>query len=75
MKQWDKVAALKKLVEKKVKQYAWKGEQFYEKFEKATSDAQWIKRLEEELEAGKSITKQNMLHMNKIYKYWREDDV
>ena len=39
MKKWDKISALKNLLDEKIKLYAWKGEQFYDKLEKAQNDS------------------------------------
>ena len=75
MSQVDKVAALKKLVDEKVKQYAWKGDEFYDKVEQATKDQKWILTLVEHLAKENPITKKHMLRMNEIYKYWKEDSL
>ena len=77
MSQVDKVAALKKLVDEKVKQYAWKGDEFYDKIEQATKDQKWLETLIEQIEQDKGwrlqLTKKQMLRMNEIYKYWKKD--
>ena len=75
MKQWDKISALKNLLDEKVKLYAWKGEQFYKKLEKAQNDSNWIQVQMKLCGEGKKITKQQMLHMNEIYKYWKKDSL
>ena len=77
MNQSDKVAALKKLVDEKVKQYAWKGDEFYDRIEQATKDQKWLETLLEHISQDGiyklQITKEQMLRMNKMYKYWKRD--
>ena len=77
MNQIDKIGALKKLVDDKVKQYVWKGDEFYDKIEQATKDQKWLETLIEQIDQDKGwrlqITKQQMLRMNEMYKYWKED--
>ena len=77
MNQIDKIGALKKLVDDKVKQYVWKGDEFYDKIEQATKDQKWLETLIEQNDQDKGwrlqITKQQMLRMNEMYKYWKED--
>ena len=73
MKQWDKISALKNLLDEKIKLYHWKGQEYLEKLEKALNDSNWIQVQMRLCEEGKRITKKQMLHMNEIYKYWRQD--
>ena len=79
MNERDKVAALKKLVDAKVKLYAWKGDDYYDKLEQATKDQKWLEILTKHIDPDGiyrlQITKENMLRMNEIYKYWKKDSL